>query len=58
MKNKFYTMAFVLIFIMGQIFTGAGRVASAVENNFEVSVQVQGFDRVITIGKSSRCKWV
>lgn len=53
MKNKIYTMALVLIFVIGQILTGAGKVASAVENNIEVSVQVQSFDSVIATGKSS-----
>jgi len=53
MKYKIYTMALVLIFVIGQILTGAGKVASAVENNIEVSVQVQSFDSVIATGKSS-----
>ncbi|MBZ9688411.1 DUF4430 domain-containing protein [Clostridium estertheticum] len=54
MKNKVYTMALVLLFVIGQIFTGAGTMAFGVESNFEVSVQVQSFDKVITTGKSSK----
>jgi hypothetical protein len=53
-KNKIYTMALVLIFVLGQIFTGASTVVQAVENNFEVSIQVQSFDKVITVGTSSK----
>lgn len=54
MKNKIYTMALVLIFVIGQIFTGASTIVQAVESNFEVAVQVQSFDKVITVGTSSK----
>jgi len=54
-KNRIFTVAFVLIFVIGQIFTGAVSVAKAAENNkIQVSVQVQSFDKVITTGKSSK----
>jgi LPXTG-motif cell wall-anchored protein len=53
-KNKVYTMALVLIFVMGQIFTGTSTMVQAVESNFEVAVQLQGFDKVITVGTSSK----
>lgn len=53
-KNKVYTMALVLIFLIGQIFTGTSIMVQAVENNFEVAVQVQSFDKVITVGTSSK----
>jgi LPXTG-motif cell wall-anchored protein len=53
-KNKVYTIALALIFVVGQIFTGASSVVQAVENNFQVSVQVQSFDKVITVGTSSK----
>jgi LPXTG-motif cell wall-anchored protein len=53
-KMKSCTMALILIFILGQIFTGASTVVKAVENNFAVSVVVQGFDKVITEGVSSK----
>ncbi|MCJ7690720.1 MAG: hypothetical protein MUO60_15590, partial [Clostridiaceae bacterium] len=52
-KMKVYTMALVLIFVMGQILTGASTTVKAVENNFEVSVQVQGYNSVITKGTST-----
>jgi LPXTG-motif cell wall-anchored protein len=54
MKNKICTMALVLIFVIGQIFTGASTMVQAVESNFEVAVQVQSFDKVITVGTSSK----
>lgn len=47
-------MALALIFTIGQIFTGANSVVQAVENNFAVSVHVQSFDKVITVGTSSK----
>jgi hypothetical protein len=54
MKMKIYTMALVLIFVMGQILTGASTMVKAVEKDFEVSIQVQGPDKVITQGTSSK----
>ncbi|MBK5240121.1 LPXTG cell wall anchor domain-containing protein [Clostridium sp.] len=54
MKMKIYTMALVLIFVMGQILTGASTMVKAVENDFEVSVQVEGFEKIITTGTSSK----
>ena len=53
-KNKVYTMVLVIIFLMGQIFTGTSSLVQAAENNFEVAVQVQSFDKVITVGTSSK----
>ncbi|MGH4118700.1 LPXTG cell wall anchor domain-containing protein [Clostridium sp.] len=53
-KMKIYTMALVLIFVMGQILAGTSTMVSAVENDFQVSVQVEGFDKIITTGKSSK----
>ena len=53
-KSKFYTMVLALIFVVGQIFTGASSVVKAAENNFAVSVQVQSFDKIITVGTSSK----
>lgn len=53
-KMKVYTMALVLIFVMGQILTGASTMVKAVEKDFEVSVQVQGFEKIITTGTSSK----
>ncbi len=54
MQNKIYTMALVLTFLIGQIFTGTSSVVKSIENNFTVSVQVQSFDKVIAIGTSSK----
>lgn len=53
-KNKVYTMALVLIFLIGQVFTGTITMVKAAENNFEVAVQVQSFDKLITVGTSSK----
>jgi LPXTG-motif cell wall-anchored protein len=53
-KMKVYTMALVLIFVMGQIITGTSTMVNAVENDFEVSVQIQGFEKTITTGTSSK----
>ena len=53
-RNKLYTISLALIFIIGQILSGATTVVQAVENNFEVTVQVQSFDKVITVGTSSK----
>lgn len=53
-KMKIITRALVLIFLLGQIFTGANTVVKAVEDDFKVSVQVQGFEEVIAIGESSK----
>jgi LPXTG-motif cell wall-anchored protein len=53
-KNKVYTLTLVLMLVIGQIFTGAHSVVQAVENNFMVSVQVQSFEKLITVGTSSK----
>jgi hypothetical protein len=53
-EMKVYTMTLVLIFVLGQILTGTSTMVKAVENDFEVSVQVQGPDKVITQGTSSK----
>lgn len=53
-KMKIYTMALVLIFVTGQMLTGASTMVKAVGNDFEVSVQVQGPDKLITQGISSK----
>lgn len=53
-KTKVYTMTLVLIFVLGQILTGTSTTVKAVENDFGVSVQVQGHNGVITSGTSSK----
>ena len=53
-KRRLYTIALALMFVVGQVFVGLGSAVQAVENNFQVSVQVQSFDKVITVGTSSK----
>ncbi|MGK0467956.1 DUF4430 domain-containing protein [Clostridium sp.] len=53
-KMKVYTMMLVLIFVLGQIFTGASTMVKAAENDFEVFVQVQGHNSVITEGITTK----
>ena len=53
-KMKVYTMMVVLIFVLGQIFTGASTMVKAAENDFEVFVQVQGHNSVITEGITTK----
>lgn len=52
-KSRIYTVTLALIFLIGQIFTGASTIVGAAESKVQVSVQVQSFDKIITTGTSS-----